>query len=88
MTTSHAASPYTASVNIDGVQHPATERRYFETAEGEVLDVQAVMCGGDDGTDLVHLGDSALTATSARALAAHLVDVLSGMSAPEDTLRA
>lgn len=78
----------TTSVMIDGEQVPATPRRYFETAEGDVIDVQAVMCGAADGGELLHLGDTALTLTTARALADHLTAVLDALQGPTASLPA
>ncbi|ATG51923.1 hypothetical protein CFK38_10640 [Brachybacterium vulturis] len=53
---------------------PATQSRYFETAERltPVLDVQAVLGGAADGGPLIHVGDVALTPAGAAALRDHL----------------
>lgn len=63
--------PFTSSITVDGRHLPATPRRYFETAEGGVLDVQAVL--GD--APLVYVGEAALTATGVRGLSAHLAEL-------------
>lgn len=71
---------FTATIASDSEALPATPRRYFETIErGGPLDVQAVICDEEDGGPIVYVGDAALSPTTARALAAYLVEVVDAL---------
>lgn len=67
------SAAYTSSWDLDGRRLPCTPVELFPAADGRVLDVQAM--GEPDGTVTVYIGELGLDAATARAIAAHVLQI-------------
>lgn len=55
---------------------PATERAYFDSPEGDPVDVQAVLSAADDGGPLVYIGEYVFDKDAAEELQQHLARIV------------
>lgn len=70
-------SLFNDTLTSDDTSWRATTSRYFETADHlpSVIDVQAVLGGANDGTDVVYIGPLILTRSGLEALHDHLGEI-------------